>query len=94
MDAIQVITMEKLLVNLINNATLYNILENISLHLPENCELIAGARIENIHLYYYFITVAAIGDAHHIKIILNIPLKTANRHYCVVQNTRFVDANF
>jgi len=53
--------------------------KKVSLHLPENCELIAGARIENIHLYYDLITVAAIGDAHHIQIILNVPLKTANR---------------
>ena len=37
--------------------------------------------MENIHLYYYFITVAAIGDAHSIKIILNVSLKTANRHF-------------
>jgi len=65
MDAIQVIIMEKLPVNLINPTTLHNILKNVSLHLPENYELIAGARIENIHLYYYFITVAVIGDAHH-----------------------------
>jgi len=61
--------------------TLHNILKNASLHLQENYELIAGARIENVHLYYDFITVAAIGDAHHIKIILNIHLKTANPNF-------------
>ena len=81
MDAIQSIIMGKLPVNLINPTTLHNILKNVSLHLPENYELIAGARIENIHLYYDFITVAAVGDAHHIKLILNVPLKTANRHF-------------
>jgi hypothetical protein len=37
-------------------------LKNVSLHLPENYELVTGARIENIHLYYDFITVAAIAD--------------------------------
>jgi hypothetical protein len=81
MDAIHSIIMGKLPVNLKNPTTLHNILKNISLHLPENYELIAGARIETIHLYYDLITDFAIGDAHHIKIILNVPLKTANRRF-------------
>ena len=81
MDAKHSIKTGKLPVNLINPTALHNILKNISLHLPENYELIAGASMENIHLYYYFITVAAIGDAHSIKIILNVSLKTANRHF-------------
>ena len=34
-----------------------------------------------MHLYYDIIAVAAIGDAHHIEIILNVPLKRANRHF-------------
>jgi len=81
MDAIQSIIVGKLPVNLINPTTLHNILKNVSLHLPENYEIIARARLENIHLYYDFITVAAMEDAHHIKIILNVPLKTANHHF-------------
>ena len=51
MDAIQYIIMGKLPVNLINPINLHNILKNVSLHLSENYELIAGARKENIHLY-------------------------------------------
>jgi len=59
MDAIQSIIMGKFPVNLINPTTLRNILKNVSLHLPKNYELIAGARIENIQLRYYdFMTVA------------------------------------
>jgi len=73
MDAIQSIIVVKFPINLINPTALHNTLKNASLHLPANYELIAEARIENIHLYYDFITVAAIGDAHHIKIILNVP---------------------
>jgi hypothetical protein len=38
--------------NLIDPTTLYNILKNVSFHLPENYELIAGTRAENIHFYY------------------------------------------
>ena len=80
MDAIQSIIMEKLQVNLINPTALHNIQKH-SLHLPKNYELIAGARIEYIHLYYDFITVAAVRNAQNIKIILNVPLNTANRHF-------------
>ena len=81
MDAIQSIVMEKLQVNLINPTALHNILKNFSLHLQEYYELIAGAMIENIHLYYYFITVATIRNAQHMKLILNVHLKIANRHF-------------
>jgi hypothetical protein len=52
----------------------------MSFHLPENYELIAGTRAENIHFYYKFVKVAAIAICHYIKIILNVPMKTARRH--------------
>jgi len=81
MDAIQSIIMENFPENLINPTALHNILKNFSLHLQEYYELIAGAMIENIHLYYYFITVATIRNAQHMKLILNVPLNTANRHF-------------
>jgi len=57
--------MGKFPVNLINPTTLH-ILKNISLYLPENYELIAGVRTENINLSYDLITVVARGDAHQI----------------------------
>jgi len=41
----------KLPIGFINPTTLYNILRNVSLHLPENFELVAGVKIENINLY-------------------------------------------
>jgi len=49
----------------------------MSFHLPENYELIAGTRAENIHFYYKFVKVAAIANSHYIKIILNVPMKIA-----------------
>ena len=57
------------------------ILRNVSLHLPEGYELVAGTRAENVHLYYELVKVAVIGDAHCIKLILNVPLKTASRYF-------------
>ena len=81
--------MGKLTINVIIPAALHNILKNVSLYLPENYELITGARMENIHLYYDFITVAAIGDAHHIRIILNVLLKRSNRHFVLYKILAF-----
>ena len=52
----------------LNSTTLYNILRNVSLHLPEGYELLAGTRAENIHLFYE-VQVAVIGEAHCIKLI-------------------------
>jgi hypothetical protein len=51
------------------------------LHLPESCELVAGTRAENFHLYYELVKVAVVGDAHCSKLILNVPLKTTNHYY-------------
>jgi hypothetical protein len=80
-NATQYTIIGKLPVNLINPNTLHNILKNLQLHLLCNYELNAGTRRENIYLCYDFVTVTAFVDAHHIKIILNVPSKTANRHF-------------
>jgi hypothetical protein len=81
MNDIQCILSGKLSVNLLSPATLYNILRNISLHLPECYELVAGTRAENVHLYYELVKVAVTGDAHCIILILNVLLKTTNHCY-------------
>jgi hypothetical protein len=47
--------------------------------LPENFELIAGIKVENIHMYYELIKASIIGNAHGLNLILEIPLKTAGR---------------
>jgi hypothetical protein len=53
----------------------------VSLHLPDGYELVAGTRTENVHLYYELVKVAVIGDAHRIKLMMNVPLKTASRYF-------------
>ena len=80
-NAIQYVVMGSLPANLINPTTLYNILKKVSFHLPENYELIAGTRVENINFYYKFVKAAAIANSHYITIILNMPMKTAGRHF-------------
>jgi hypothetical protein len=67
--------------SLLNPFTLHGILKNVSHHLPDSFEIIAGTKIEDSPLYYDIIKTVIIGDFHHIKIILDVPLKTANRQF-------------
>ena len=78
---VQYVLQGKLPINAIDPTTLHNILRNVSLNLPANYELIAGNKLESIHLYYELAEVAAVGDVHRIKLIIYITLKTANRHF-------------
>jgi hypothetical protein len=81
LGAVQSVLQGKLPVSLINPATLQNMLRNISLHLPPGYELIAGTRADNIYLYYELTTVTLVGNAHGIKLIINVPLKTASQYF-------------
>jgi hypothetical protein len=79
--AIQHAIQGKLSVNLTNPTNLHNILQNVSLHLPEGYELIVGTRAENIHLYYNLITVTVLGNVCSMKIIIHVLLKTVDTHF-------------
>jgi hypothetical protein len=85
-------------VSLLTPARLHNILRNVSLHLPEGYELLVGTRAEKVHLYYELVDAALIGDANCIKLILNVPLKPANRYFTLYKvtalPTRISDNNF
>ena len=60
-------------------------MRNVSLNLPDGYELILGTRVDNVYSYYDLISVTLVGDIHCVKIILNIPLKTVNRHFLLYQ---------
>jgi hypothetical protein len=77
--AVQNIFMGKLPIAILKPNVLHNILGNISLIVPENYELAAGIKIENIHAYYELIKTSIVGNAHGLHLILEVPLKTANQ---------------
>ena len=79
----------KLHVKLINPTTLHNILRNVSLNLPDGYELILGTQMDNFYSYYDLISVTLVGDIHCVKIMLNIPLKTVNRHFLLYKEIVF-----
>jgi hypothetical protein len=81
--ALQHILLGKLPITIVNPKTLHDILRNISFCLPENNELAAGTRFENIYSFYDLIKVATVGSLHNVKLIMYVPIKTANQHYSV-----------
>ena len=42
---------------------------------------IAGIRAENMHLYYELVKVSIAATSHCIKMIINVPLKSTDRHF-------------
>jgi hypothetical protein len=46
----------------IEPTTLYSILRNIWLYLPESYELVTGTTAENVRLYYELVKIAVIRD--------------------------------
>jgi len=75
----------KLPMSILSPNTLHSILRNISLCLPENYELIAGTKFENIYLYYHLIKVTTVGNAHGIKLIFEVPLKTESLSFTLFE---------
>jgi len=88
----------KLPVSLINPNTLQGILRKITLHLPEVYEVIKGTRTDKLYLYYELLQVSVIGDAHIMKLIVNVPLKAAISQFTlykvVALPTRVSKTNF
>jgi len=80
-NAVQYMSLGKLPISFINPTTLYNILRDVTLQLPENFELVAGTRIKNINLYCKLVTEAVIGNTHRIKLFMNVLLKTADSYF-------------
>jgi hypothetical protein len=79
--AVQYTLSGKLPMTITGPNVLHSILRNISLCLPENYELIAGTKFDNIHLYYELIKVTAVGTAHSNMSILEVPLKTESQRF-------------
>jgi hypothetical protein len=79
-DATECVLLAELPISLVSPQTLHNMLVNISRYLPESCEGVTGSRFANLYGYYDTIKVAILRNTHTIRLILNVPLKTANRN--------------
>jgi hypothetical protein len=76
-SSVQYDLLGKLPVSLVTPTTLHRILTDISLNLPENYELIAGTKIQDVHVYYELLKVAVVDNAHGVQLVIRVPLKTA-----------------
>jgi len=76
-SSVQYALLVKLPVTLVTLITLHSILTNISLNLPDNYELVARTKFQDIHLYYELVKVAFVGNAYDVQLVISAPLKTA-----------------
>jgi len=76
-SSVQYALLGKLPVSLVTPVTLHSILTNIPLNLPENYELVAGTKLQDVHLYYELVKVTLVGNAHGVQLVISVPLKTA-----------------
>ena len=67
--------------NLLKPNVLQEMLKNVTMVLPEGREMIAGLNLNNMYLYYDMIQAMVLADVHSFKLVLNVPLKTVNRHF-------------
>jgi len=81
--AVHHILLGKLPITIVNPKILHTILRNIPLCLPENYEVAAGTRFENIYSYYDLIKLAVVGSLHNVKLIMCVPIQTANQRFTV-----------
>jgi hypothetical protein len=61
-DAMQYFNLGRTPLNLFGPTTLRELLKNVTLILPENYELIAGFRPNNVYLYYEVIQAIMLAD--------------------------------
>ena len=80
-DALQFVLLGKVPLNLLKPNVLQEMLKNVTMVLPEGREMIAGLNLNNMYLYYDMIQVTVLADVHSFKLVLNVPLKTVNRHF-------------
>jgi hypothetical protein len=71
----------RLSMSLIPPETLFKLLKNVSLQLPDGYTMFAGLRKSNMHLYYEHSSVTILANHYSVKLIISVPLKTFDRHY-------------
>jgi hypothetical protein len=78
MFTLQYLQLGKIPLNLISPIMLRDMLKNVSLVLPEGCDLIVSLRPNNVFMYYEVIQAVMLADLHSFKLVLIVPLKTMN----------------
>lgn len=100
MYALESFMIGRLPISLFTPVSLLNILRNVSLQLPEGYSFVIDLNVNNMFLYYEYIKLMAYADFKSIKVVISVPLKTADRHFVlykiialpvpILNNTKFV----
>jgi hypothetical protein len=70
---------------LINPQNLSDILQQVSLQLPAGLSMLTGLTVEEMYVYYTVATVHAVATSKSIKLLIEIPLKAADRYFELYQ---------
>jgi hypothetical protein len=79
--AVHYVFLGKLPLSFMGPENLMGIFRNVSLNLPDGYELAAGTSKESVHDYYDIIKTEVIADLHSFKLVMKIPLKSADRQF-------------
>jgi hypothetical protein len=66
---------------LIHQQNLSDILQQVSLQLPAGLSTLTGLTVEEMYAYYTVATVHAVATSKSIKLMIEIPLKAADRYF-------------
>jgi hypothetical protein len=61
------------------------ILQQVSLQLPAGLSMLTGLTVEEMYMYYTIATVHAVATSKSIRLIIDIPLKAADRYFELYQ---------
>jgi hypothetical protein len=84
-ESLDVTSMGQLSSVLINPFNLSVILQQVSLQLPAGLTMLTGLTVEDMYVYYTIATVHAVASPNVIRLLIDIPLKAADRYFELYQ---------
>ena len=84
-ESLDVTSIGRLSSVLINPYNLSDILQQVSLQLPAGLTMLTGLSVENMYVYYTVATLHAVATSTNIRLLIDIPLKAADRYFELYQ---------
>jgi hypothetical protein len=84
-ESLEVTSIGKLSSVLIKPHNLSSILQQVSLQLPAGLSMLTGLTVEEMYVYYTVATVHAVATPTSIRLLIDIPLKAADRYFELYQ---------
>jgi hypothetical protein len=72
---------ERIPAHLLSFGRLHSILKDVTLNLPEGCELAMGSQYNQIPWYYMHADAVMVADFHSFKLTILLPITVANDHF-------------